>query len=76
MLKIRGPKAAAKGGVEAGTCRANRPASYQLQQYIISPRRNDPYFPGHRDHGDAAAKLAELDVMLSSFKEGGTTSRL
>ena len=73
---MRGPTAAAKGGVEAGTCRVNPSASYQLQQYSTSPRRNDPYFPGHRDDRDTAAKLAELEAMLSSFKEGSTASKL
>ena len=61
--------------VAAGTSGATRSASYQLQQYTICPRCNDPYVPGHGDHR-VAARLAELDAALSLLQKSKNTSRL
>jgi hypothetical protein len=63
-------------GVVAAASDATRKSSYQLQQYADSPPRDDPYSPGHRDNQGNGARLAELDVALSSLQKGGRASSL
>jgi hypothetical protein len=60
----------------AGASAGSRSASYQLQQYETSSRRNDPYVAGYGDHRDAPVSLAELDAALSLLQKGATASRL
>lgn len=51
-------------------------SSYQLGQFANAPRRNDPYSPGQRDHGDAAAMSAKLETTLSPLQKGSYGSQL
>ena len=66
----------ADGSVIVGTPGATRSASYQLQQYTNSPRRNDPYVPGQGGRADVAGRLADLDAVLSSLQKGGNPASL
>jgi hypothetical protein len=58
------------------TSYATKKASYQFQHYANSPRREDPYTPGHGDHRASAKVLAELDMLLSSLQKGGNAQKL
>jgi len=60
----------------AGSSGDLRAPSYQLTQYTLSPQRNDPYTPGQGRHRDTVARLAELEGMLSSLQDSGSTSGL
>jgi hypothetical protein len=70
------PCRGADRGVIAASSDSSQKSSYQLQRYTNSPRRHDPYTPGHGDHRDTAASLAELDMALSSLQKGGNASKL
>jgi hypothetical protein len=60
---------------DASNAAANS-SSYQLGQFVNAPRRNDPYSPGQRDHGGAAAMSAKLEAMLPSLQKSGRSSEL
>lgn len=55
---------------------ATNSSSHQLGQFANAPHRNDPYSPGQRDHGDAAAMSTKLEAMLSSLHKGSHGSQL
>src|SRR5271170_5124460 len=42
--------------------------AYQIQRFLATPKRGDPYIAGHCGPKNATALLCELDVILSGLQ--------